>query len=349
MFPSATPTQWSDNHVIRQACDALTDDLATRWPNAATRIRTDPLAGIGYIDGLRVVDDRTARGTECPIDGTYDPETTTIRYRRTGNTGRDNFTLLHELGHHLLAINEQWCYDIAPALDRANVGKTVEELLVSTFASRTLIPDDIAAQAFRRGVTAQAVAELNRTTEASATACLVRALSEPGHRLVMLTDHVGQPWFAQTTGEPWSPGTRTRQPAIEAAAARAIDSDGNHRLDGGEGLRFGTGNTNHRVVFDVNVDGSLVFVIVETTAFDARIHNPRARDDSATWTLDCVAGCGNTFTTNESPGRCQTCGENKCPRCRGCECNQPAFCARCTLALPTARAHAGHALCEECE
>lgn len=344
MFPNVRASDWTTTSVVSDACDELIQILTNEHPEAREHAASSPFDAIGSVQGLNLEEDYTYQSHECPIDGTYDPDTTTIRYRPSRTPARDHFTLLHELGHHLLAMSVEWSLDIAPELDKARIGKTVEERLVSTFASRLLVPEDLTRIAFASGVTSDAVSKLNRATQASPTACLVRALAEPGDRLVMLTTPNGTPWFAQTTGEPWSPGKRTRQPAIEAAVLRAAETGGTYRLTNGEGLLFGTGNRNTNVTFDVTIDDDLVFVIVEPTVRDARL-----RDQDQQWSLDCLAGCGHIFTPNESAGACPTCGQHKCARCRGCECQQDIYCARCTLVLPTARARTGETHCEECE
>ncbi len=344
MLPKVPPDQWSSGHVIRQASEALLRTVTERWPTAAQNLATAPIDAARHIDNLTIVTDGTVRHPACPIDGTYDPQTHTITYRETQSQGRNNFTILHELAHHLLALNEEWCYDIAPALARHNKERTVEELIASTFAAQTLIPDDLADEAFANGITSHAVVKLAQQTAASPTACLVRALAEPSERLVMLTNLEGVPWFVQTSGTPYAPGKHVRQPAIEAAAQRAQTGTGSYRLVGGEGLRFGTGKVNPHVAFDVTVEQGLVYAIIETTPLDSRI-----TATSEGWTLDCLAGCGHTFTANESPGNCGRCSEARCSRCRGCDCRVSTLCQSCTITLPVARAQQGHKQCENCE
>lgn len=251
---------------------------------------------------------------------------------------------MHELGHHLLAISEEWCFVVAPALAKAGKDRAIEELLASTFAARTLIPDTLAKEAFARGVTSTAVAKLASQTQASSTACLVRALAEPGERLVILAQPDGTPWFAQTTGTPYAPSIRVRQPSIETAATRANQGSGTFHLTGSHGLRFASGNVNPHVSFDVTVRGGLVYVVVESTRPDSRL-----RTGSDGWQLDCLAGCGHTFTASEAGDPCSACSEAFCPRCRGCECRRARICERCTLALPAARERSGQTICEDCE
>jgi hypothetical protein len=341
-YPDAPAHDWKRPPVLTDAVRHLIGAFADANPDAFALAAHNPLRALTVIPGLAVIADPTARTATCPIDGTYEAKTATIRYRAFYNA-RDHFTLLHELAHHLLAQDERWCFEVQPALGVE--GAAVEELLCSTFASRILIPDDAAQTAFTRGVTAQAIRDLAATCNASATACLVRALEEPGHRLVMLTDRAGNIWFVQGSGEPFAPSRRTPQPAIVDLLARAEDHPEQHASrEGGVGIVYGTGNTNPHVAVNVAIDGGFVFAVIEPTGQDARLDSRTAE-----WHLTCLNGCGHMFAPNESPRTCTTCREPVCPRCHGCECRQDILCERCFITLPSQRAKDGNTLCEECE
>lgn len=344
VFVADSADTWRTNARILEAARYLIGELEQRHPDAATLAEADPHTALSHIPGLLVTIDHTARNAVCPIDGTYDAATTTIRYRPAGNDARDRFTLLHELGHHLLAINDDWNYDVVPLLTQTKNAAHVEERLVNAFASLLLIPDEQADEAFRTGVTAAAARDLYLTTNASATACLSRSLLEPGDRLVMLGTGGGHIWYAQSNGEPYAPSAAVEQPAIAHGALRALQGDGTARFTGHEGIRYRSGKANTRVAFDICTEGTLVFAVITPTRFDSRVDNT-----SAEFTLTCVAGCGATFTPVEAGDTCSRCGETRCPRCRGCECLREIYCSRCTIALPTVRARAGSTLCEECE
>lgn len=344
-FAPVTAERWrTTEHIVATVRDLIVE-LAARHPVAASLAPIDPYAALAEIPDLNVVRDNTTRNPTCPIDGTYNAATATIRYRQTGNPARDHFTLLHELGHHLLAISDDWNYDVVPLLSEANVTRHVEERLVNAFASLVLIPDEKADQAFQRGVTATAARDLHLATEASATACLSRCLLEPGNRMAMLANGHGKVWYAQSNGEPYAPSADVEQPAIAHGALRALNGDGTARFSGHEGIRYRSGKTNPHVNWDMCLDNDLVFAIVEPARFDSRTHRSMPNE----WSLTCLAGCGATFTLEESTGSCPKCREARCPRCRGCECPREAFCERCTLALPTARARTGARRCEDCE
>ena len=344
MLPDLDPEKWGSQEGIHAASQHLLGLAVDLGPSdVLNKLRWNPAEAIASIPGVTVKVDQTSRSGVCQIDGTYDSETATITYRQVKDE-RDRFTLLHELGHHLLAQDERWWYDIRPLLDKMRYGFRVEERIVSDFAARVLIPDEEANAAFARGVTAESVVRLYEGSPASASACLVRALAEPGERLVILADHHGEVRFALSSGSPYAPDRTVNQPALEATAQRALDSpDGTFRGMGLGPIRYASGRTFANVHYDVAVHGHLLFAIVTAMPRDRRLD-----PDPGRWSLDCERGCGE-YTPNESAGFCNQCQQHRCPRCRGCACTAAAnrTCAGCFTELPVARLQIG--LCEDCE
>ncbi|KRF18752.1 hypothetical protein ASG90_02305 [Nocardioides sp. Soil797] len=245
----------------------------------------------------------------------------------------------------MLATDKTWCLTVWPSLnDGKGFAQRVEEELVNAFAAAILIDAQTADDAFMSGVTSQSLVQLYDATNASATACLVRGLREPGHRLVMLCSRDGLTLFAASNGEPFNPGNGVMQPAVARAVERMDVTDGTNRFDGGEGVHYRSGKTYTRVRFDVTARGGLVFVVVEPAALDTRVAG------SSEWSLDCPA-CGQNFTQDLSPGLCSNCHEPLCPRCGGCDCEVAAAitCERCFIVLPKNRSSAGLRYCEDCE
>ena len=343
MFPTSTADGWQTRDIQAAARDHLISLFESRYPQAAETAPFDAVGAIRSLPDVEVIEDPHYRSHGCPLDGTYDPDPPLIRYRPYYNR-RDGFTLLHEVGHHLLATDDNWCLRIWPMLnDVKGLASRVEEDLVNAFAAGVLIDTETAQDAFARGVTSTAIAVLYESTGASATACLVRGLREPGDRLVMLCGRDGLTLFAASNGEPYNPGAGVTQPAVATAVERIGDLQGTCRIDGGDGVRYRSGKAFTRVRFDVTVRDHLVFVIVEPTSIDTRV---QAFDE---WHLTCTA-CGHSFTQDASPGLCNTCREPFCPRCLGCDCDVQAakLCQRCFITLSKARAGTGATICEDC-
>lgn len=313
----------------------LSASLRSKYPDAAARIETDPFGALDDVPDV-TIERRTGRVRgACPVDGSYNAgPPTIITIYETGTPERDNFTCLHELGHHLLANDEGWQYEDKPALgDRA---RYIEETIVNAFAAHELIPDNLLHTHVGPHVTAASVLELYLASNASASASLMRSLDIPGNRLVMLTDLAGTTWFSDSTGEPFSPGTNVPQPGVAAAIDHARNGNGTHRAVGGHGIAYRSGKTNPWVEIDVAVHDGMAFVVAHPTPRDSRA--PGASD----WTLTC-ANCGHEFAPAESSGFCTGCREHKCPQCRACECTdtQPPICTRCFVALSVSEANDG--------
>jgi hypothetical protein len=344
-LPRATYDEWRSPTVLGRAVEHLREGLADNHPTAMPTLRTAPLVALHAIPGLTVEQTTAARTPVCPIDGTYDASTATIRYRHFGNA-RDDFTLLHELAHHLLAQDEDWCFEVRPALEEN--GGEIEERIASAFAAAILIEPADAEGAFRHGVTGSSLRDLVERSRASASAVLMRSLEEPGHRLVMITSLAGSVMFAQTTGEPYAPGRGTSQPGVLDLIERArLNSERRAGKDGGIGILYATGKTNPHVRLDVALDGGYAYVVATPLAVDLRINT--GSDDPSEWYHTCVQGCGHTFARSEADSTCPECTEPRCPRCNGCECQREVYCSACIMSLPTARARTGATVCEDCE
>lgn len=316
----------------------LREQFNAKYPDAAAVAAVDARGAVGLMGDIVLVETTQLPGT-CGLDATYDPDPPTIRYRPAANR-RDNFTLLHEIAHHLVAFDEDWCFDIAPGLG-GDTARRVEELFANSFAADVLIDGETATSAFVSGVTSKSAVQLYEHTNASASACLSRCLREPGDRVVMLCDLDGRVWFAASTGTPFSPGRRTPQPAVAAAVERALVApDSSHKLVGGEGIHYSSGKSYTAVALDVTVKGGLAFVVVTPTV--------ESGHDVGTYEVGC-AECFESFTQSDVT-YCAVCRDHRCPHCRACGCQgaKQAICEGCYVVLPRAIAVAGRRLCEDC-
>lgn len=322
--------------------DRLSRVFQARYPTAASLAATDPAGALEHVDDV-VVEWKPGRsGGACPVDGAYVPgPPASITIHSTGNVGRDNFTYLHELGHHILANDEEWQYRTRPEL--GNRARHTEETVVNSFAARELIPEELFAAHVPSAVTAGRVRGLYLASSASASACLMRALDAPGHRLVMLTDLQGTTWFSESTGEPFSPGPNVPQPGVADAIRQADDADGIGRVAGGHGITYRSGRTNPWVEIDVAVHESMAFVVAHPVTRDSRTPG------GGTWNLTC-GECGHTYAPDDSAGFCQECREHRCSQCRACACDtKPAVvCTRCFIALSVAEAASGRQQHDDC-
>lgn len=333
---------WTGQGQVSRASAHLREVLSVSYPEVSALASVDPQEALNLVPGVEVrwTYERLRGG--CDLGGAYDgdSEPPTITLRWSSNEKRNNFTALHELGHHLLYSDEDWQYRVLPTLgDKARV---VEEKIVNDFAATLLVPESVIQQHLGAGVTANGLREMVSQTEASATTCCISALNLSGERLVMLGDTEGHIWYADSNGHPYNPGKRVQQPSLATAAERAL-SEGHYTLVGGEGIRYSTGRADTDVRIDVALHDGLVIAVVTSTRPDSR-----SRLDSD-WNEECAA-CGSFFKINSSAGQCSTCGDWKCADCRGCECSNAnvVTCTRCFLALSLAEVGKGLTVHEDC-
>ena len=336
---------WLSREGQSTAAEYFASRFRHRYPGAARTADQSPLDIAELLDDVEVVWTDSRPSGACALGGTYDPGLDPPRLRigvsRSGR--RDGFTLLHEVSHHLMYIDTTWTLTVLPGIP-ADRRRTLAEVTANSFAAGILLPATTVDPIFSGGVTAAAIRELSEVSEASATACCVRTLHEPGDRLVMFTDLDGKPWYAGSTGTPFSPGNRVAQPSV----ARAVDAaqkttSGTARIVGAEGIRYSTGRSDTDVVVDVALRGGGVFVVVTRAPREGRL---QAAGHSGE--VECPQ-CDGTFTIADALRQCQTCGLWACPECDGCECERVnVVCELCFLTLPDALARSGATRHDEC-
>lgn len=317
--------EWRTQPLINLASQRLTEILRERYPEAAGIAHSDPVHAIQLMGDVTLQWLAGSLVGACELGGVYDSdvEPPVIKVVMSRSQERNNFTVLHELGHHLLAHDEQWSYSV-----RRNVTQDVEERVVSAFASRVLLPDEIVVQHLQP-VTALGIASLIDSTSASATACCVRALTVPGERLVILTMRGEDVIFAGSNGRPFAPRRDVPQPLLEAVAVQAESSpDLTAEMSGSEGILYASGSRDT----DVNVQAvwyeQLVIAVVTSTPPPRHVYH---RQDA--WLQACDE-CGAEFPPAESPCQCARCGVWKCPECNYCLCAPaPVICDGCWTQL----------------
>jgi len=326
---------------VAQAARHLRSEFSRRYPAAALLAASDPTTVCEHMDDLELVMRSAPQPGACAVGGLYQPDLIPARItvRARGNRG-DGFTVLHEVAHHLMYTDDEWSLRVRPNLP---VGKEriAGEKVANAFAVSILLPPEMVAGRFSVGVTAHAIRDLFTSTEASATACCVRGLDEPGERLVMLTNFEGRPWFADSYGTPFNPGRSLTQPLV-AKAVKRVDHSGSAKLTGGEGIVYSTGRVDTDVVVEVAVEGGFVFAVVTSTPHDTRL--------TSEFVGELVCGhCDEVYTTADSTRPCKTCNAWPCPACGRCECERPAiFCDRCFIQLPEVLVRAARTRCDDC-
>ncbi len=326
---------------VTAAAAHLVDVFKQRHPKAASFATQEPIAALDHVEGLKVEWVATLLSNMCDVGGLYDgrKDPALITIYESWNAKRDSFTALHELGHHLAWNDHVWQRQIRP--DVARKARAFEEATVDVFASRVLLPAGLVESALGSGVTPDAILDLGENSQASLTACCVRALDEPGDRIVFLSSADGTVLYSGASGELYSPGRSVDQPMLAEAVERA-KVRGSYKTSGGGGIRYSSGRAREDVVLDVTIRGGLAVAVVTPA------RPQRAPAEWGAWELDC--SCGETFRAVDAAGTCRVCEQPKCPECGRCECSAAvaSVCVSCSLELSASEVSRGLTKHEDC-
>lgn len=294
--------------------------------------------------GIIVQEDKSlAPSQDCPIPASYDAlsRPPIIRLNSSSNPRRDSFSLLHELGHHLLALDEEWSFDIAPTAGHSAAAR-LEEAIANKVASLVLIPDDVVDRfPMSTERTLSAVAQsIYAATFASRAAVVQRVMDRSvGDLVLAVTDHQGRISFARSSGGLFAPAAGTIQPSF---ASRILAA----KPDGYSGPTFGSiayrsGSSMNDVLIDASISDGFAFV----AAVWANTLSQGFDDQEE---FECP-WCHTTRPASWHFLTCRNCGEPRCPDCSKCGCSSPdPICEVCSTALPAALVANGSTICELC-
>ncbi len=176
--------------------------LACRDADSLAQLRTDAIRELQLWSELEVVSLSEDSTSDCSIAGLYlhDTDPPRIGIVRSNSRARENFTALHELGHHLQRSDLELASELGDQPDR---GRQLEEDTADRFAASILIPSGLISTIIGEGTpTAVQVVELWQQAAASRAAVCVaaaRQLEAPGHVLLFNPD--GTVSFCATKGE----------------------------------------------------------------------------------------------------------------------------------------------------
>jgi IrrE N-terminal-like domain len=331
---------------IRRQAQAIAVHLEEADPGVLARLCENPLGELATWPGLQVrrVADIHA-GDGCSVAGSYrsDTKPPTLCVAWSASSGRRQFTILHELAHHVQRNNAE----LAAVLMMSADPDGLEEAACNLFAAQTLLPDAIVDRYIgASGPSAAEVAGLHSGSQASRAACCVRSaerLRGPG--AVALLDYEGLVSFAYPVGGFIPPARKSDQSGTPLISA-ALRSGGRARTE--TFVQYRTGSTSDTVYGDcADADGWLVAVLAAERAPWLAFSPPRPGTGSMRsnwWTCET---CGDTFPASE---RCLMCGHPKCPQAGHCACttDREITCTRCYMAKHKSQFEARGTVCREC-
>jgi Zn-dependent peptidase ImmA (M78 family) len=333
--------------VITQA-RLMRHRLEEARPGAVDRLHTNALAELDAWTDVQVrrVPDTTTRN-RCSVAGGYvystNPPTLTIT--ESLSPRRQQFTALHELGHHLQKHDAR----LAVAVRKQPADNDAfEDAACDLFASLVLIPDDLLPpRPDGRSPSAADVVALFERTRASRAACCVRIAGQLGtYGVVTVLGATGTVSFAAAHGEVYPPARGSSQastPLVAAALRRGDDA----RVEDTY-VQYRTGDRSDLLYGDAAWSGEyLITVAVLDQPGWKQFAPPRIGSRQFAprdWTCEV---CGEEFTPGETCAKCRT------PRCSAghCTCTRAAErqCQRCfQLLAPSRFASRADKVCRDC-
>jgi hypothetical protein len=286
----------------------------------------------------------------CSVAGAYiwDETPPVLAVARASSPGREAFTALHELGHHIQQSDDVLGDGLADAGDR---GQVLEEAVCDAFAAAVLLPDHLVKQHIpAAGPSVLDVAALHRASDASRAAVCVRAaqqLTSPGH--VLLLDYDGTVQFGASRGLP--PLARGSYQGGVPVVLDVLGSARGSRYGRTQFLYRGDVRGEELFVQAGELDGRIVAVaMLDRPPWEER-YTPPPREvgpQAGNWICE-NAGCGQEFDAFDAP--CPRCRIPECPECGLCRCApvvKEQKCTSCNTVYPARFFDPGSAVCQEC-
>lgn len=280
--------------------------------------------------------------SHCGGGGYYKAEPPTI-YLHPSIARRNNFTLIHELGHHLQQHHPELAFelmDLSP-----NARKLAEEKISNEVASQVLLPWSEEPLDARFVHPAELMAGLFATSNASRSAALERVLGllpESAKWILVVSDLDGVVQFARSSYGDVQPAKDSQQPGLKSLAEEAVGGPVRRKFH--EGIRYSTGSELHDMLVEAVLDheGRYLFAALTPEAMfgTGRIHSP---------TFECAnPACGKPFEANWVRRYCDKCGDPACSWCDRCSCDPTStgvICEKCFMPWAPAEVAAGQHDC----
>ena len=320
--------------------DAL-DDLRAEDPAVAVEVHFPP------IKVHRLPSSDIASG-DCAVDGYYepflDPDRPRILFSNDAVPQRARFTIVHELGHHLLNSAGAHLLDDLDRMGGSPQGALeAEEAACDWFAGQVLVPtqllDDVIGT---EALTPRHVLKLRELTDASWEALAVQAANYPNTKTaVLLIRRRGQVSFVASNGlVRWPRGS-------EVSDGGPLDTALLHNTATArpDTYRFGLGGAEALFCNTRRIDERLAVAVMSARPSNGRLSileptQPlwKERDEFCLWCND-----------ERDVGWCHLCTGRRCRSCGQCGCTEPIqnpACPECHLEGPF---RPGALMCRDCE
>jgi len=330
--------------LIAHVPDDARGDLVDEDPESVIAVYFDPI-------GLQPLPRRDLVADDCSTDGYYDPFIDPARpwiiYADDVAPSRIRFTLLHELGHHLLNTSAAALLDDLDELGGSSErAKRFEESVCHQFASELLLPTQLVDEILPASgaVMPAHVRELHQRSEkVSLDAVAVRVaarLRTPGAVVILREEATIAFCAARGLEGSWWPRGSAVDP--NGPLARALRIEQRARPDT---YRWQLANARQLHCDTLPVHERLAIAILATVPSDASLNivdevEP-AWKTREYWCEQC--------NEERNAGWCDRCHGPHCPECGRCACvktKRNPLCKECGLQNP---ARPGASMCVDCE
>lgn len=248
----------------------------------------------------------------CSVAGGYRPDPPTLVVTESMSWRRQQFTLLHELGHHL----QRTDIDLGTAVVSHRDPEGFEESCCEEFAAHVLLPDDLVESRLRwEGVTARNAVELFKESNASRAAICVRLAGQlKSAGVVAVLDADANVTFAARRGSTFPPARGSNQYANPLVRAAFEEPDQNRVIARDNAfIWYRSGFPSDPLYGQAAWAGDRLFlVMVEYSAPWKSISLPRGKSvESPPPLLQRCERCEAQF---EVTNVCRTCRRPHCPR-----------------------------------
>ena len=327
--------------------NSMLEILENQYPGATLRLREDALAELRSWTDVQVLDiDENNDVDGCSAAGTYNFHTSppTLGVVKSQSYRRRQFTVLHELGHHLQKSDAK----LAVAVRR--VGKDhnlFEDAACDSFAAKVLIPDSIGVEFGGRSPSAADVILLFDSTSASRAACSVWCAERLGtNGVVIVLDRRGFVSFASPHGECVPPAKGSNQSSTPLISA-ALRSGSSARTEN-TFIMYQNGSEGRKLYGDAEWSGDyLIAVLVMDRAGWLAFAPPRMEPGRYGGFTSRCSVCNDRLDSSQI---CPICKYSKCQsgHCK-CPAIQERVCQMCFMSLhPNLFDFASAVICKDC-
>jgi hypothetical protein len=320
-------------------------DLRAEDPFAAVELYFGPIA-------FQALPSRKIASGDCSTDGYYDPYIDPIQpwifYADDVHERRVRFTVLHELGHHLLATSAVALLDDLDRLGGSPEGAVqAEEAVCHRLAGHLLVPDQVLRTTI--GSSRIVPEHLRQLHDGDAGASwesiairIAEAMPGPG-AIVLLRDNITISFCAASSGLGWSWWQRGSALDPNGPLAHALSR---RQTAQPETYRFGLGYPKAMFCDTLPIHEGLAVGVLSEKPSDGSLSI--IEEPEPAW-KERVEFCAWHPGVERDVGWCHRCKGRRCPECGRCGCKQPVvnpLCPSCGLLSPF---RPGATVCRDCE